>query len=519
MRFKTLPDAASEFIVATLVLPLRAEDSRADGDVHVAEVQFDNTYAQLPAGFHERVAPAVVPAPALLQLNDGLAADLGLDPTWLRSKDGLAMLAGNALPDTADPLAMAYAGHQFGGFSPQLGDGRAILLGEVVGADGVRRDIQLKGSGRTPFSRGGDGKAPLGPVVREYVVSEAMAALGIPTTRALAAVTTGELVYRDEALPGGILTRVAQSHVRVGTFEFFSSRGETDQLRQLADYVIDRHYSKARGADNAYRALLEGVIERQAKLIASWMQVGFIHGVMNTDNTQIVGETIDFGPCAFMEAFNAQTVFSSIDTQGRYAWGQQASIGQWNLTRLAETLLPLLADDEATALEEAKEALAGFATAFNLRFANGFRAKLGLEPVGSADNGDSFVNETFSVLAEQRVDFTLFFRHLTRVAGGEEAETLQSLFANTDAADAWLEKWRSAGGGRRSDAMRRVNPIFIPRNHRVEEAIQAAQVGDYAPFERLNTVLGRPYEEQPENAEFERPAQPDEVVERTFCGT
>lgn len=498
----------------------------------MTEIAFDHSYARLPGDFFARVAPAEVPKPALIQVNRTLAAQLGLDADWLSSADGVAMLSGNALPPNANPIAMAYAGHQFGGFSPQLGDGRAILLGELVGADGVRRDVQLKGSGRTPFSRGGDGKAPLGPVIREYIVSEAMAALGIPTTRALAAVTTGEWVQREETVPGAVLTRVAQSHVRVGTFEFFASRGQTDLVRQLADYVIDRHYPEARESENPIRALLEGIVQRQAHLIARWMQVGFVHGVMNTDNTQIAGETIDFGPCAFMEKFDVRTVFSSIDRQGRYAWGNQPSIGHWNLSRLAESLLPLLADDEAVAIETAKAALEPFGDIFNAAFVGGFSRKLGLAShrlsVGKIEPAE-FINETFSLMTQEAVDFTLFFRHLTLAASGHDRETFLALFADRGAGEQWLERWQAAvmdesgGGGTpspdRVDAMRRSNPIFIPRNHRVEQVIQAALHGDYSGFEQLNRVLARPFDERPEHAEFEKPPEPSEVVQRTFCGT
>jgi uncharacterized protein YdiU (UPF0061 family) len=486
----------------------------------VPEIDFDNTYARLPDGFFARVAPASVPSPSLVKVNGPLATELGLNEAWLKTPAGIAMLSGNALPAGAEPIAMAYAGHQFGGFSPQLGDGRAILLGELVGPDGVRRDVQLKGAGQTPFSRNGDGKSPLGPVIREYLVSEAMAALGIPTTRALAAVATGELVQREESQPGGVLTRVAQSHIRVGTFQFFAARGETESLRKLADYVIARHYPDARQSGNPARALLDGIIERQASLIAKWMQIGFVHGVMNTDNTQIVGETIDFGPCAFMEPFDARTVFSSIDHRGRYAWGKQPSIAHWNLVRLAEALLPLLADDEDSAVKQAGAALEGFSGIFNGQFLDGFRRKLGLAPSFATDpeGTEAFVNLCFDVMAQQKVDFTLFFRHLTLVAGGASPEQLLALFNDPSAGQQWLEGWHAAGP-KDVEAMRTVNPIFIPRNHRVEEAIQGALRGDYAPFERLNAVLARPFEEQPEHAEFENPPKAGEVVEHTFCGT
>jgi uncharacterized protein YdiU (UPF0061 family) len=495
----------------------------------MAAIAFDNSYARLPEAFFARVRPAEVPQPGLIKVNRALARDLGLDPDWLASAEGVAMLAGNTLPETAEPIAMAYAGHQFGGWSPQLGDGRAILIGEVVAADGVRRDVQLKGSGRTPFSRQGDGKAPLGPVIREYLVSEAMAALGVPTTRALAAVTTGEVVERETRQPGGVLTRVAQSHVRVGTFQYFYARDEQVLLKQLADYVIARHYPDAQQAENPYRGLLEGVIARQAELIAQWLQIGFIHGVMNTDNMQIAGETIDFGPCAFMEDFDAATVLSSIDRHGRYAWGNQASIGQWNLSRLAEALLPLLGPDENTAVAEATAALDAYGPRFEALFTQGFRRKLGLAPVadGKETEADAFLDETFTTLSQQRVDFTLFFRRLTQVANGSDAQPLLALFAEASAGEQWLAGWRAvsgfaagtAGDAERAAAMQRVNPIYIPRNHRVEQAIQGALRGDYADFERLNAVLARPFDEQPDAAAYEQPAAPDEVVQRTFCGT
>lgn len=486
----------------------------------MAAPAFDNTYARLPDAFFARVAPARVPDPQLIRLNEPLAHELGLDVAWLRSREGVAMLAGNTLPDGAEPIAMAYAGHQFGGFSPQLGDGRALLLGELVGQDGIRRDVQLKGSGQTPFSRQGDGKSPLGPVIREYVVSEAMTALGIPATRALAAVATGEVVHREGPLPGGVFTRVARSHVRVGTFEFFAARREHELLEQLADYVIDRHYPAARESDNRIRALLECVVEAQARLIAHWMQVGFVHGVMNTDNTQVAGETIDFGPCAFMEQFDARTVFSSIDHGGRYAWRNQPAIAQWNLTRFAEALLPLLAANEDDAVAEAEAALSSFGSTFNPCFVDGFRRKLGLAPTFADDpeGADAIVNECFDVMAQNAIDFTLFFRELTRVAGGESPEPFLGLFSERSAGEAWLERWKAAGT-QDPAAMRLANPIFIPRNHRVEEAIQGALRGDYAPFERLVTVLARPFDEQPEHAELEHPARPEERVERTFCGT
>src|SRR5437870_2394832 len=368
---------------------------------------FQNTYSALPANFFARVAPTPVTAPRLIKLNRALAVHLGLDPDVLESPEGAEILAGKRLPDGADPIAMAYAGHQFGQFVPQLGDGRAILLGEVIDRDGVRRDIQLKGSGPTPFSRRGDGRAALGPVLREYIVSEAMAALGIPTTRALAAVTTGEPVWRETPLPGAVLTRVASSHIRVGTFQFFAARGDLDAIRRLADHVISRHYPEAFDAANPYRSLLDLVISRQAALIAKWLVVGFIHGVMNTDNMSIAGETIDYGPCAFMDVYHPAMVYSSIDNMGRYAYGNQPRIAQWNLARLAETLLPLLAEDKDAAVEEAKAALASFATGFETAYAAGLSRKLGLFQPRPDDL--SLAQDLLERMARNGADFTLIF--------------------------------------------------------------------------------------------------------------
>src|SRR6476661_2237220 len=339
---------------------------------------FDNSYARLPERFFARLPPTPVTAPRLIRLNEKLARQLRLDPLELSSSAGVAMLAGNTVPDLGEPLAMAYAGHQFGAFVPQLGDGRAILLGEVIDRDGVRHDIQLKGSGPTPFSRLGDGRAALGPVLREYIVSEAMATLGIPTTRALAAVTTGEPVWRETPLPGAVLTRVASSHIRVGTFEFFAARGDLDAIRRLADHVIARHYPEAVDAANRYRTLLDLVISRQAALIAKWQLVGFIHGVMNTDNMSIAGETIDYGPCAFMDVYHPEAVYSSIDNKRRYAYGNQPRIAQWNLARLAETFLPLLAEDQEQAVALAQAALAAFGPQFQAAYLDGLRRKIGL---------------------------------------------------------------------------------------------------------------------------------------------
>ena len=480
-------------------------------------IPFDNTYAQLPGHFFAKQAPAHVPEPRLVRLNRTLAVKLSIDADWLESSKGIAMLAGNAIPEGAEPIAQAYAGHQFGRFVPQLGDGRAILLGEVIDTEGRRRDLQLKGSGRTPFSRGGDGKSALGPVIREYIVSEAMAALGVPTTRALAAVTTGERVMRQEGpLLGAVFTRVAASHIRVGTFQYFLARKDIDALRRLADHAIARHHAHAADAPNPYLALLESVTAAQADLIAHWMSLGFIHGVMNTDNTAVSGETIDYGPCAFMDAFHSQRVFSSIDSGARYAWGNQADIGLWNLTRFAETLLPLLSEDSRKAIEIAKTALSGYSERFRERYLARFRAKLGLQPSAPAD----LIAECVDLLDAHAVDFTLFFRHLTRVAGGEDAQTLTAMFSSREPMMQWLSRWRGeAGSATQLADMRSANPILIPRNHRVERAIQSAYGGDCAPFHRLVDALAAPYTEQVEYADLEEPPRPEEVVHETFCGT
>ncbi len=486
---------------------------------------FQNTYAALPANFFARVAPTPVASPRLVKLNRPLALQLGLDPDRLDSPDGAEILAGKRLPDGADPIAMAYAGHQFGHFVPQLGDGRAILLGEVIDAGGVRRDIQLKGSGPTPFSRRGDGRAALGPVLREYIVSEAMAALGIPTTRSLAAVITGESVMRETPLPGAVLTRVASSHIRVGTFQYFAARGDTEGVRRLADHVIERHYPQAANAERPYYALLQGVIARQAELVARWLLVGFIHGVMNTDNTSISGETIDYGPCAFMDHYDPAAVFSSIDQQGRYAYANQPRIALWNLTRLAECLLPLLADDQDTAIAEAQSMLGGFAEKFDTAYQAGLRRKLGL--FTARDGDPALAQDLLDAMAKHQADFTLTFRRLGDAALDPAGDVnVRTLFAEPTAYDEWAVRWRQRLGQEPQDAasrqaaMRSVNPAFIPRNHRVEAVIEAAvNRDDFALFEELLTVLSRPYEDQPAFAAYAEPPEPHQRVLETFCGT
>ena len=480
-----------------------------------AAILFDNSYARLPPRFHVRLDPTPVGAPRLVRLNTALAEQLGIDPSILTAD----ILAGNAVPDGATPLAAAYAGHQFGNFVPQLGDGRAILLGEVVGRDGVRRDFQLKGAGPTPFSRGGDGRAALGPVLREYLVSEAMAALGVPTTRALAAVTTGQPVARESLLPGAVLARVASSHIRVGTFQYFAARGDTDAVRILADHVIARHYPDAAKAENPYRALLEAVVSRQAGLIARWLLIGFIHGVMNTDNCSVAGETIDYGPCAFMDTYDPTTVFSSIDRHGRYAYGNQPRIGVWNLARLAETLLPLLHENEDSAVEIAKQVLGQFSETFEPAYFGGLGRKIGLASVKDGDT--ALVNDLLKLMAENNADFTLTFRKL---CDGDAAAREE--FTDRAAFDAWAVGWRWRLGDETAepaavrDAMRAVNPAFIPRNHLVEEALIAAiEHDDFIPFETLLTVLSRPFDDQPGFERYARPPMPDQRVVQTFCGT
>src|ERR1700710_834097 len=469
---------------------------------------FQNTYAALPANFFARVAPTPVASPRLIKLNRPLAIHLGLDPDLLDSPEGTEILAGKRIPDGADPIAMAYAGHQFGHFVPQLGDGRAILLGEVIDADGVRRDIQLKGSGPTPYSRRGDGRAALGPVPREYIVSETRAVLGIPTTRSLAAVLTGESVMRETPLPGAVLTRVASSHIRVGTFQYFAARKDFEGVKRLADHFIDRHYPDIANAERRYRSLLDAVIGRQAELVARWLLVGFIHGVMNTDNTSISGETIDYGPCAFMDAYDPATVFSSIDQQGRYAYANQPRIALWNLTRLAECLLPLFSDDKDKAIEDAQTALGEFADQFTSAYQAGLRKKIGL--FTARDGDEALVQDLLDTMAKNQADFTLTFRRLGDAALDPARDAkVRALFAEPAAFDEWAVRWRQRiseepqSPVEREALMRAINPAFIPRNHRVEAVIEAAvNRDDFKPFETLLTVLSKPYHDQPDFAGY-----------------
>ena len=472
---------------------------------------FDTTYVRELEGLHLPARGQAAPAPKLLALNEALAAELGVEADALRSPEGLAVLAASAVPEGATPVAQAYAGHQFGGYSPRLGDGRALLLGEVVDVEGRRRDIHLKGSGRTPFARGGDGKAAVGPMLREYVIGEAMHALGVPTTRALAVVATGEEVVRETLLPGAVLTRVAASHLRVGTFEYTAALHDPELLRRLADYAIARHHPEAAEADNRYLALLERVVAVQASLIARWMLVGFIHGVMNTDNMTISGETFDYGPCAFMEAFDPATVFSSIDHTGRYAYGNQPSIGAWNLARLAEALLPLIEADTDAAVAAATEVLRSFGERFAGHWTAGMRAKL-----GGVEDG-ALVTDLLGLMREQGVDYTEGFRALSGAARGE-AKPARALFVDPAAFDAWAERWLAHAPD--AEAMDRVNPVYIPRNHLVEEALAAATGGDLGPFERLVEAVTRPYDERPGLERYAEPGPAEfRAGFRTFCGT
>ena len=454
------------------------------------------------------------PEPRLLALNEPLAVELGLDPAVLRTPEGLRLLVGTAVPEGARPVAQAYSGHQFGGYSPRLGDGRALLLGELVDTRGTLRDLHLKGSGRTPFARGGDGLAAVGPMLREYVLSESMHALGIPTTRSLAVVATGRRIMRETPLPGAVLARVASSHLRVGSFQYARATDDVDLLRRLADLAIERHHLAAADAENRYLALFEAVLEVQASLVARWMLVGFIHGVMNTDNMTISGETIDYGPCAFMEAYDPDTVYSSIDEGGRYRFGNQPLAAEWNLARLAEALLPLIADDSDQAIALAVESLKTFRPRYDAALADGMRAKLGLP--SDADTA-GLVDDLLDLLQAGHVDWTSFFRRLADAARGD-AEPVRLLFLDLAGIDSWLERWRALGPD--GTAMDRVNPVYIPRNHLVEEALDAATAGDTTLVEELVEVLGAPFDERPDHERYAAPAPQDfGATFRTFCGT
>lgn len=484
---------------------------------------FDNSYARLPDKFYQRVNPAKVESPRLINLNSELARDLGM-ADGIDEKTLADIFTGNVIPAGADPIAQVYAGHQFGNFVPQLGDGRAILLGEVIDTHGIRRDIQLKGAGRTKYSRGGDGLAPLGPVIREYVVSEAMHALGIPTTRALAMTTTGGMVFRDKRLPGGVITRVASSHIRLGTFEFFASRRDHEAVRTLADYAMDRHYPEARESENPYFAMYKMICERQAELVARWMGIGFIHGVMNTDNTAISGETIDYGPCAFMDTFHPDKVFSSIDTYGRYAFSNQPAIAQWNMAALAQCMFSLFADNSDQATKMAQSHLDTLPDLFRDKRREVFCAKLGL-PADTAKYPE-IAEDFLRLMRDAKADYTLAFRHLADALNEDGESEMLALFQNPETVSKWLCSWRKEvrNAGKPDtetiSIMNQVNPAIIPRNHRVEEAIRAAEDNDdFTVMKRLTEALKHPFETPDIYQEYMKPPLPNEQVFQTFCGT
>jgi len=493
-------------------------------------IAFDNTYIRLPERFYARERPTAVAGPALIHSNPLLAGQLGIDPDWLSSDDALQVFAGNRVPPGAEPIATVYAGHQFGGWNPRLGDGRAILLGEVVDAGNRRHDIQLKGAGQTPYSRMGDGRAPLGPVLREYIVSEAMAALGVATTRSLAAVTTGEPVYRDRALPGAILTRVARSHIRVGHFQYFLAKDDTEALQLLADHLIERDFPIARQADNPYLALLEQAVARQAQLIAQWQLVGFIHGVMNTDNMLVCGETIDYGPCAFMDSYDPQACYSSIDQGKRYAYRNQPVIAQWNLSWLAQSLLPVLIAAEGPGVDDkqvigrAQAILDDFSRQYETAYSLGLHRKLGIGVPSEASA--QLAEALLAQMTTQQLDFTLTFRRLADLADPQGDQMGSVNYPLPPSLDPLIEAWRELHDGdgyspaERQRSMYAANPAYIPRNHRVEQAIQAAeQDGDFGPFHRLVERLGRPFDYDPDDQDLAVPPLPHQAVRQTFCGT
>jgi len=488
------------------------------------QFEFDNTFARRLDGCYATVQGDVVPEPELVALNRSLAEQLRLDADALDGLDGAAIFSGSVCPEGAAPLAQVYAGHQFGGFAPRLGDGRALLLGEVIDRDGERWDIQLKGSGRTPFSRSGDGKAVLGPVLREYLVAEAMHALGVPTTRALAAVVTGERIMRESWQPGAVLTRVASSHIRVGTLQYFAARGEVEQIRQLADYAIQRHYPHLQSHDSPYLGLIREVGVRQARLIARWMHVGFVHGVMNTDNMTLSGETIDYGPCAFVDFYDHNAVYSSIDYMGRYAYSNQPLIGQWNLARLAETLVPLIdPDDHERAIEMALPELEKFMELYEENWLQGMTQKIGLAKI---EKGDAeLVQDLLETLQGQEVDFTLFFRRLADVTVADP-HPVSNLFIDSGASHEWLKRWHqrlqqdSQTQDERKKLMNGINPLYIPRNYQVEHALQSASNhAEFEPFRKLHRVLLAPYVEQQGMQQYAEPPPDDFGRYMTYCGT
>ena len=488
-----------------------------------SHINFDNSYSRLPGQFYTRQNPVPVSAPSLIRINHALAEKLGIDPIWLESEEGISTVTGNKIPVGGDPIATVYAGHQFGGWSPQLGDGRAILLGEVLDKQNQRYDFQLKGSGPTPYSRGGDGRASLGPILREYIVSEAMAAFHIPTTRILAAAATGDHVYRQNILPGAILVRIAKSHIRIGTFEFFSSRNDQESLRLLAEHVIQRHYPEAAKQENPVLAMLDSVIENQAHLIASWQQIGFIHGVMNTDNILLSGETVDYGPCAFMDEYHPETVFSSIDRNGRYAYGNQPTIGRWNLIQLAQVLIPLLDRDREKARELAQESVNKYMNLLTKYYQNSMALKLGI--CNAMPDDIKLIKDLLDIMAEDKMDYTLTFRYLSDLAGDDARNGVGDLVTLSEKFSFWLERWKkrllldAQTSIQRQARMYAKNPVFIPRNHLIEEAIQAAENGNLNLFHKLVDILTHPFEYKVELKKYALAPRPEQVVKETFCGT
>ena len=487
--------------------------------MNINAVNFDNSYARLPKKFYSNVLPTPVKQPNIIKFNTLLAKDLGLKLNDIETE---LFLSGNSLLSGSIPIAMAYAGHQFGHWVPQLGDGRAILLGEIIDKKGFRRDIQLKGCGPTPYSRMGDGRAWLGPILREYILSEAMNNIGIPTTRALSAISTGEIVYREKEYPGAILTRVAYSHVRVGTFQYFASRKDLKGLKTLADYIINRHYKDCEKEKNPYLSLLKEIVKRQADLVSKWMGIGFIHGVLNTDNTSIYGETIDYGPCAFMDEYNSNKVFSSIDQTGRYAYKNQPDIIRWNLACLASCLLPLINDDEKKAVILAQSAIDEFSDIYNMYWLKIFRNKLGLRKYYEDDV--KLINDLLAIMEKDKTDFTLTFRALSTLVNDDKS-LFKSYFLNQNSIKNWVEKWKNRllleneNTNNIINFLNKINPAYIPRNHRVEEIINEGLKGDYSYFERLNKILTKPFDDQHENIDYQRGPKETQRVSQTFCGT
>lgn len=489
-------------------------------------IKFDNSYARLPSEFYSKQKPQSVSQPGLIKVNRELAVELGIDPDWLESGQGIAFAAGNYLPPGSDPIATVYAGHQFGGYNPRLGDGRAVLIGEIISPDGQRFDLQLKGSGLTPYSRGGDGRAPLGPVLREYIVSEAMAVLGVPTSRSLAAVTTGDWVRRETRLPGAVLTRVAKSHLRIGTLQYFAARNDLASLQLLVDYVIERHYPEAAESANPILGMLNGVIKNQADLIARWQSLGFIHGVMNTDNMLLSGETIDYGPCAFLDSFEPGKTFSSIDHGGRYAYGNQPQIAHWNLSVLAQSILPLLNDNQDEALAAGQAAIDTFPGYYQAAYLQMMQNKLGMTTTHSDDA--QLIQELLALMKQENVDYTLTFRSLSDLANPiiDPSSSIGELFQLPESFDDWLDRWQQRLSAeavlaeQRQSQMYLSNPVFIPRNHLLEEAITAATSNqNFEPFHQLLKVLGSPFDYCDPLMRFAVPPNENQIVQQTFCGT